>query len=136
MITRPIEINATRFGSDRDRAVLGVYQGGTLAAALGGVFGLYMTREMDLTRRERVVGGAGAIVTIGLGISAAAAPVQLAALLRRRVPPWALPAFGLVSIAGSGTARSPMFFPAVMLTALGGGRLGPPRIRTRPAEPV
>lgn len=124
MLTEPIELDPVRSGADRDREVLAIYRGGPLIVAAAGLGGWYMASQENITSRERRYGRVGAALTMGLGIAAVASPVSLAALLRRRLDPWVLPALGLAAVAKSGANRSPMFFPAVTLAALGGGRLG------------
>lgn len=124
MLTEPIELDPVRSGADQDREVLTIYRGGPLVVAAAGVGSWYMAAQENITARERALGRVGAAVTMGLGVAAIVAPVSLAAVLRRRLDPWLLPAFGLAAVAKSGANRSPMFFPAVTLSALGGGRLG------------
>ena len=82
-----------------------------------------MARVEAISRPQRLVAQLAAFSTAGLGVAALQAPVPVTAVLRRRLNPWALPALGLAGIAASGTDRSPVLYPALMLTALGGGRL-------------
>ena len=124
VLTEPIELDPVHSGADQDREILTIYRVGSFVAAAAGAGSWYMAADENLTTRERAFGRTGAAVTIGLGVAAVVSPVPLAAVLRRRLPPWLLPAFGLAVTATSGANRSPMFFPAVILSGLGGGRLG------------
>jgi len=129
VLTRPIEISSASPGADRDVAVLGVYQAGGLVAGAAGVFGLVMSLTDDLPRRHRILGGTAALATSGLALGAVRSPVRLTALVRRELNAWTLPAGALASIALSGADRSPMFFPGLILIAIGGGRVGRTRLR-------
>ncbi|HEX4838218.1 MAG TPA: hypothetical protein VFV03_06825, partial [Solirubrobacteraceae bacterium] len=124
-----IQFDTAPSNADRDVAVLGVYKFGALSSVVAGLFGLYMAHVESLSPRQRLVARIGALGTAGLGIATLRAPVPVTAVLRRRLNPWALPALGLAGIAVSGADRSPVLYPALMLTALGGGRLGPTRLR-------
>jgi hypothetical protein len=124
MRTQPIEILPRRSSADQDREMLVAYQGGSLISAVAALGGLYMTSQESLDPRQRTYARIAGVGTAGLGVLALTTPVQLAKLLRRRVNPWTLPTLGLLAVAKSGGNRSPMFFPAVTLSALGGGRLG------------
>ena len=128
MDTRPIELEAAVVPADADPGVLGVYQGGALAVAGGAVFGLWMSvQEQRLSGRQRLVALAANGATIAFGLAGTARPAWLSRTLRRRLPAPTLPLAGLAAIAGSAPDRSPMYFPAVMLTALGAGATTPRR---------
>jgi hypothetical protein len=110
--------------ADQDRELLTVYRGAALVAGVGSAYGLYMAGKERLTRSERICARVATTSLAGVGGLAVADPVRFAGLLRHRVNPWTLPLAGLAAVAGTGGDRSPMFFPAVILSALGGGRLG------------
>ncbi|HEY5194264.1 MAG TPA: hypothetical protein VIJ39_10390 [Solirubrobacteraceae bacterium] len=127
MLTKPIALDAVQPGADQDAAVLGVYNAGACIAVAAGVFGFYLAGAEEISPRQRVVGSVAALATSAFGVAALSKPVEMTALLRRELSPWALPALGLLGIAGSAPDRSPMLFPGLILTAFGGGRLGPAR---------
>jgi len=119
-----IALPPARGNADQDGELLAVYRGAAVVAGVGSAFGLYMAGKERLSRRERLCARLATASLAGLGALAVADPVRFAGLLRHRVNPWVLPAAGLAAVAGTGGDRSPMFFPAVILSALGGGRLG------------
>jgi hypothetical protein len=129
VFTKPIELDAVRPGADQDAAVLGVYNAGACIAVAAGAFGLYMAAAEEISTRQRTIGVTAALGTSAFGVVTLLKPVEVAAMLRLRLSPWALPLVGLLGIAGSGADRSPVVFPGLILTAFGGGRLGPARKR-------
>jgi hypothetical protein len=117
-----IELDAAVADPDDDRDALGVYQGAAAAVAITALYAVFMGRhEPGLSRRQRAVGVAATAAVAVLGAAGAAAPRWFARTVRQRLPAPFLPAAALAAIAGSAPDRSPMFLPAVMLTAVGGG---------------
>jgi len=126
MLTRSIELDGVATEPDRDVDVLSVYTASASLAVAAGAFGTLMAAIEDLSARQRLLGAAGALATSAFGLAALSRPVELASLLRQRLLPSALPFLGLAGIAASGSTRSPMFYPGLILTGFGGGRLGRP----------
>jgi hypothetical protein len=117
-----IELDAAVAEPDDDRDALGVYQGVAAAVAVSAGYAVFMARhEPGLTRRQRGVGVAATAVIAIFGVAGAVAPRWFVRTVRQRLPAPVLPAAGLAALAGSAPDRSPLFFPAVLLTAVGGG---------------
>jgi hypothetical protein len=97
----------------------------TAAALIGGaVLGLAAAvQENRLSRRERLVSTGGALVSLGLGLVSAVYPLSLTGIARIAPRAFALGCFGTAatSTAVGGGDRTPAYFPAILLTALGGG---------------
>ncbi|MGH2911815.1 MAG: hypothetical protein ACRDJ3_04995 [Solirubrobacteraceae bacterium] len=133
MLTTPIELDAASVDPDRDVDVLGVYTAGGYIALAAGGFGLLMALSEDLPRLPRSLGVAATLATTAFGARHILEPVEVAAVLRRRLSPPVLPLLGMFALAVSGAERSPMFYPSLVLTGFGGGRLG--RVRLNRAKP-
>src|ERR1700690_643053 len=92
------------------------------ALLLGGGLGLLGTMsDSHLTRSERAVAAAGSLSCVGIGILASRRPLPLMVPARPFPPPVAaalyLGAAGSTALGGG--HRSPAYFPAVLLTAVG-----------------
>ncbi len=133
MLTTPIELDAVSADPDQDVDVLGVYTAGGYIALAAGGFGLLMALSEDLPRLQRSLGIAATLATTAFGARHILEPVEVAAVLRRRLSPSVLPRLGMLALAVSGAERSPMFYPSLILTGFGGGRLG--RARFAYAKP-
>ncbi len=134
MLTTPIELDAVAVDPDQDIDVLGVYTAGGYIAMAAGGFGLLMALFEDLPRLQRRLGIAATLATTLFGARHILEPVEVAAVLRRRLSPPVLPLRGMLALAVSGGERSPMFYPSLILTGFGGGRLG--RVRFARAKPT
>jgi hypothetical protein len=133
MLTTPIELDAVSVDPDQDMDVLGVYTAGGYIAMAAGGFGLVMALFEDLPRPRRRLALAATFATTLFGARHILEPVEVAAVLRRRLSPPTLPVLGMFALAVSGAERSPMFYPSLVLTGFGGGRLG--RARFARAKP-
>jgi hypothetical protein len=129
MQTRKIELIGHSGSADRDRGVLGVYQGALIVAAAGAAFGARTAIASELTPNQRKLSIGAAASVVAASIAGVIEPVPVVHFLRRSSPPWLLPGAAIVSIAATGAEHSPMFFPGLLLTGFGGGRLGPTRLR-------
>jgi hypothetical protein len=133
MLTTSIELDTVSADPDQDVDVLGVYTAGGYIALAAGGFGLLMALSEDLPRLQRSLGIAATLATAAFGARHILEPVEVAAVLRRRLSPSVLPRLGMLALAVSGAERSPMFYPSLILTGFGGGRLG--RARFAHAKP-
>jgi len=109
---------------DSDAEVLGFYLFAAGGAAISGGFGLLMAHGDDrLTARQRTFGGLASAVVAATGLAGIVYPSGFARRVRRLWSP-VLPAAGLMSVAASSPRNSPMYFPSVALTAIGGASVG------------
>jgi hypothetical protein len=98
----------------------------SIAAALigGGVLGLVMSvQQPELSLRERLIAAGGSLASVGLGALALSGPLSLTGPARRAPASFAVACYGsaAVSTAFGGGHKTPAYFPAIVLTALGGG---------------
>lgn len=108
---------------DRDPHVMRPHQGSAALIAGAGAFGVLMTViERDLRPRERVVAALGSAGVAAVGGYGMYAPQGLASIVRSMPAP-VPPIASLIALAFSSAANSPMYFPAVTMTAVGASPL-------------
>jgi hypothetical protein len=95
-----------------------------MALFAAGGLGLVMSAQQPgLKLRERLFAAGGSVASIGLGVLATRGPLSLSGPARRAPVPFAAGCYGMAAISAAfgGGHQTPAYFPAVVLTALGGG---------------
>jgi hypothetical protein len=112
------------FGSEADKEATATPRSVGLGLLAGGLLGLMSSLQQPaLQRRERVFAAGGSAATIGLAILALKGRDSLVGPARRAPVPFSVACYGgavATTVLGGGH-RAPGYFPAVLLTAAGGG---------------
>jgi hypothetical protein len=113
-----------KYGSEVEREATVTPRSIAVALIGGGALGLVMSAQQPgLSLRERLVAASGSAASVGLGALALRGPLSLTGPARSAPAPFAVACYGgaAVSTALGGGHRTPAYFPAIVLTALGGG---------------
>ena len=108
--------------ADVERYAVGAPRTASGALLLGGCLGLFgVIADAQLTRAERVYAAAGSLTCAGLGVLAGWMPMPLMVPARSLPGPASAACYSaaLASTAFGGGHRSPAYFPAVLLAAVG-----------------
>ena len=113
-----------RYGPEVEREATAPPRSTGMALICGGLLGLAMSvQQPGLKLRERLFAAAGGGASLGLGVLAVGGPLSLSGPARRAPSAFAGACYGgaAASVAFGGGHQTPAYFPAVVLTALGGG---------------
>jgi hypothetical protein len=113
-----------KYGPEVEREATAPPRSIGMALLAGGALGLVMSAQQPgLKLRERLFAAGGSAMSIGLGVLATRGPLSLSGPARKAPLLFASGCYGsaAASAAFGGGHMTPAYFPAVVLTALGGG---------------